>query len=160
MTARVLTIAEISNVTPEPEDDEELRRRIAEHLGITLASYARAAHHEMPLLVQRGTSESWSIIRSRVFARDRGVCLVCGLPILSDDWECGHIIDRCVGGTDRDANLVAMHTMCNRIKPLHETRDAYFAWVSTWYEERERGLRAMLSELHTRYPISPGKGPM
>lgn len=124
-----LTLAELGDLLPEPENDAELRRRIAAHLGITLVSYEREACWEMPTRVRRGTSESWGSIRRRIYHRDSGKCHVCGFGIVEDDYECGHIIDRDRGGTDRDANLTAMHAVCNRRKPPHETREEYLYWV-------------------------------
>ena len=56
---------------------------------------------------RRGTLESWSVIRRRIYERDRGVCQICGRQTRIDgDYECGHIIDRYVGGSDRDDNLL------------------------------------------------------
>lgn len=81
-------------------------------------------------ILRRGTAEGWSTIRARVFARDRAICHVCGQAVAADDYECGHIIDRCADGTDRDSNLVVMHVLCNRMKPVHVTRAEYLAWLS------------------------------
>lgn len=73
--------------------------------------------------------EAWPEIRSRIFDRDCGVCHVCGQEIDREYYECGHIVDRAAGGSDRDHNLVAMCNVCNRAKPIHETREEYLAWV-------------------------------
>ena len=79
--------------------------------------------------LKRGTKESWSTIRGRIFERDRGICHVCKMSVDPDVYECGHIVDRCAEGTDLDSNLVVMHTTCNRLKPVHSTRAEYEAWV-------------------------------
>lgn len=68
--------------------------------------------------------------RKRIYARDHGVCHVCAIAIEFDLYEIGHIIDRCRGGSDRDSNLVTMCIVCNRRKPVHETRNSYLNWVA------------------------------
>ena len=78
----------------------------------------------------RGTTLPWSHLRALVYERDRGMCQVCGDAVDLDSYECGHIIDRVVGGSDRLSNLVCMCISCNRLKPLTETREEYIAWAS------------------------------
>ena len=78
----------------------------------------------------RGTTFPWLHLRALVYERDHGVCQVCGDAIDRDSYECGHIIDRVVGGSDRLSNLVCMCITCNRLKPLTETREQYIAWAS------------------------------
>lgn len=71
----------------------------------------------------------WDKLRKFVLERDGGRCFVCRLSV-GDDYECGHIIDRMVGGPDRASNLVAMHTMCNRMKGVHHTREEVVVWIT------------------------------
>ena len=78
----------------------------------------------------RGTTLPWSHLRAIVYERDRGTCQVCGDAVDLNSYECGHIIDRIVGGSDRLSNLVCMCISCNRLKPLTETREEYIAWAS------------------------------
>jgi hypothetical protein len=77
----------------------------------------------------RGTPLTWDQTRQLIWERDGGVCQVCGDAITWQEYECGHIIDRCVGGSDRLSNLVCMCIVCNRLKPLTETRAEYMAWA-------------------------------
>jgi hypothetical protein len=77
----------------------------------------------------RGTNLSWDHTRQLIWDRDGGVCQVCGDALEWQEYECGHIIDRCVGGSDRPLNLVCMCIVCNRLKPLTETRAEYMAWA-------------------------------
>jgi len=82
-------------------------------------------------------------LRRRIWERDHGICQVCGLDIIyfselkyiegTGFYECGHQIDRMVGGDDADYNLVVMCMPCNRLKPIHETYDEYLEWVSGGY---------------------------
>jgi 5-methylcytosine-specific restriction endonuclease McrA len=79
----------------------------------------------------RGTLMSWNRIRKIVWERDGGTCQVCG-EILEWDywgWECGHIVDRCMGGSDRPSNLEVMCYWCNHRKPPHKTKAEYYEWV-------------------------------
>jgi HNH endonuclease len=78
----------------------------------------------------RGTTLPWSHLRAIVYERDRGTCQVCGDTVDLAFYECGHIIDRVVGGSDRLSNLVCMGISCNRLKPLTETREQYITWAS------------------------------
>lgn len=80
--------------------------------------------------VNRGTvNDQWRATRANVYERDGARCHVCGTDVVWDNYECGHIVDRVAGGTDRPSNLVCMCIRCNRLKPVHDTRDAYIAWV-------------------------------
>jgi SOS response regulatory protein OraA/RecX len=98
----------------------ELKKRLLEE-----EPYEQAAKAAL-----RGTTVPWSHLRALVYERDHGVCQVCGDAIDLDSYECGHIIDRVVGGSDRLCNLVCMCISCNRLKPLTETREAYIVWAS------------------------------
>lgn len=80
--------------------------------------------------VKRATILSWVATAARVYERDRGYCHACNLAVPRDYYECGHIIDRCRGGSDRMSNLVVMCNVCNRLKPLHDSRSAYLDWVA------------------------------
>jgi hypothetical protein len=77
----------------------------------------------------KGTTLSWDQTRQLIWERDGGACQVCGDSITWQQYECGHIIDRCVGGSDRLSNLVCMCILCNRLKPLTKTRAEYLAWA-------------------------------
>ncbi len=71
---------------------------------------------------------SWPSIRRLIWRRDNGTCQVCNREV-SDYFECGHIVDRVAGGSDLPSNLVTMCYLCNRLKPIHETREQYVAWL-------------------------------
>lgn len=74
---------------------------------------------------------SWAKLRKAVFARDGGICKVCGREVVwGKNYECGHIVDRCAGGKDEMENLVSQCYICNRTKPVHDTREEYEAWVA------------------------------
>lgn len=81
----------------------------------------------------------WENLRWLVWDRDGGICQVCLQPVKGEHYECGHIVDRCVGGPDYLSNLVVMHNLCNRLKPTHKTRAEYAAWVRSgaWMAELE-----------------------
>jgi HNH endonuclease len=85
-------------------------------------------HHAAEAALQ-STNLSWDQTRQRIWERDGGMCQVCGDAIEWQEYECGHIIDRWLGGSDRLSNLVCMCIVCNRLKPLTETRAEYMAWV-------------------------------
>ena len=80
--------------------------------------------------LQKATTDSWHKIRARIWERDQGQCHCCGAHIDKRDYDCGHIIDRCVGGPDRESNLVVMCVYCNMgLKPVHRTREEYLLWL-------------------------------
>jgi hypothetical protein len=95
--------------------------------------------HQLPdrvwnILESRYRAYHWRRLRKRVYARDRGQCMVCGFMLTGDNeqyWECGHIIDRYLGGPDHINNLVVMCIACNRLKPGTETREDYLGWAKT-----------------------------
>lgn len=80
-------------------------------------------------IVKRATMQSWYSIRQDVYTRDNGICHVCGDVTPRRHYECGHIIDRVCGGSDRPSNLVTMCIACNRHKPCHTSRAEYIAWL-------------------------------
>lgn len=89
---------------------------------------------------QRGTNEKWASIRRRIYKRDGGVCQVCRNPVVfGKGYECGHIVERFLGGSDLDDNLVAMCWTCNHTKPPHDTRAEYEAWVAAGGEWQRIG---------------------
>lgn len=78
----------------------------------------------------------WRVLRREVYDRDRAICHVCGAHVPPTNYECGHIIDRMCGGWDHPSNLVVMCRTCNRMKPPHDTRAEYMAWLEAgdWRE--------------------------
>lgn len=83
-------------------------------------------------LMKRRTAESWTAIRRRIYERDEAICQVCGRWVPFDgEYECGHRVDRMVGGSDLDDNLHVMCYLCNRCKPVHSSLDEYEAWRAT-----------------------------
>lgn len=72
---------------------------------------------------------SWAKLRQQVYERDLGRCRVC-LQRVGRVWDAGHLIDRCVGGTDTLSNLVLMCQRCNRTrKPVTPTYEAADKWI-------------------------------
>lgn len=134
---------------PEPEDYAAIRAAMAPALYASIRAKVLEAHERgkiadvdvdaieatimsrLELGLRRATMESWTAIRRRVYQRDHGFCHVCGFGVVADGYECGHIVDRCMGGSDRDSNLVVMHDDCNRLKPFHATREEYTEWLRT-----------------------------
>lgn len=105
------------------KERERQRERIFEMIPCMKADKAAA----------RGTLLNWNRLRKLVWERDSGICQVCGRTLSWEQWECGHIVDRCVGGTDKPGNLVVMCIICNRLKPLHVTHEDYEAWRDGGY---------------------------
>lgn len=128
---------------------------------MTLDAFVNAeARKETWDLVQRATNDSWRDVRLQVYERDRAICHVCGMYVPSSYYQCGHIIDRCVGGCDRPSNLVVMCNVCNlTAKTPTKTRDEYFAWLAA--DPYVRLLRRHRRELEDCYAqeISRGSEP-
>ncbi len=77
-----------------------------------------------------GCELNWSNKREIVYERDNGICHICGKHVPWEDYNCGHIVDRCCGGSDRLSNLVCMCAYCNDVmKDCHETREQYVEWL-------------------------------
>lgn len=83
-------------------------------------------------LLKKGTAESWSTIKSRIWERDEGICQVCGFDLRQDpdSYELGHKVDRVCGGSDTDDNLCVQCVACNRLKPPHDTWEEYEEWIA------------------------------
>lgn len=105
---------------------------------------------------KRKTDETWNKIRKRIWNRDRPRCQVCKKRILPEFYECGHIVDRVRGGSDLDDNLVAMCITCNRLKPCHNTREEYDAWVASGFWTTEMLAHEQFPVLCEQLDLSPG----
>lgn len=99
----------------------------------------------------RGTKKPWKQIRREVYDRDRGICQVCGDFVEWEYYECGHIIDVLRGGSDRKSNLLCMCNVCNRRKPIHNTRREFWDWV------RSGEWKSLLQRMHDSDPQAFGK---
>lgn len=74
----------------------------------------------------------WNALRGKVFDRDGGVCVICAKVLTFDrDYNCGHVVDRVVGGPDHLDNLVAMCESCNQAKPVHFDQDEFDGWAES-----------------------------
>ncbi len=116
--------------------DDYLRSRLSDDEALHQyeqgqARVPRMADETAKQAAQRATRMSWAKTRKQIWERDRAVCQVCGVNLHQSIYECGHIIDRTVGGSDRLANLVAMCVVCNQLKPFTETIDLYLEWART-----------------------------
>jgi 5-methylcytosine-specific restriction endonuclease McrA len=53
------------------------------------------------------------VYRARVWARDKGTCHLCGLPVDPCDWHLDHIVPLSRGGKHCYANVAVAHPYCN-----------------------------------------------
>ena len=51
--------------------------------------------------------------RQLIYARDGGICQICGQPVPFDDLAIDHIVAVAVGGTHEPRNVQATHRRCN-----------------------------------------------
>lgn len=81
----------------------------------------------------------WMTLRRQVYRRDSGRCQVC-LQRVGRLWDCGHLVDRCVGGRDELSNLYLSCVRCNRTtKPIHRTRPEALAWLHAEQQRARTG---------------------
>jgi hypothetical protein len=73
----------------------------------------------------------WLKLRSAIYIRDRGICWVCNGFVKLLEYDLGHLVDRCMGGTDTIDNVAVMHKKCNLAKPLHATLEEALKWKLT-----------------------------
>jgi 5-methylcytosine-specific restriction endonuclease McrA len=74
---------------------------------------------------------SWAKLRREIYDRDGGMCQACGMPV-GKRWDCGHVVDRIVGGSDTLDNLKLMCIRCNRtLKPITPTRGEAQRWMDS-----------------------------
>lgn len=74
-------------------------------------------------------SPCWNKLRSDVYIRDKGICWICNKLVPLNEYELGHLIDRCNGGQDDYDNLAVMHKKCNEAKPQHHSMDEHITWL-------------------------------
>ena len=58
----------------------------------------------------------WAMTRRRIYARDEGVCHLCGYVISDERWDVDHVVPRSLGGGHEDTNLALAHKVCNSSK--------------------------------------------
>ena len=74
---------------------------------------------------QRPTSGQRRSLRKRVFLRDRGICWICGKPVIwnapnnplnpsDDEYTLDHVVPFIYGGKWSMSNLRVAHRKCNR----------------------------------------------
>jgi len=81
----------------------------------------------------------WQTLRSEIYNRDNGMCWICNKFVELQDYELGHLVDRCNGGQDIYENLAVMHKGCNNSKPKHYTLEEAIVWkLRTRYLATER----------------------
>lgn len=85
---------------------------------------------------RRPVYRNWTRLRSRVLKRDKSTCQVCFIPVkdekgFASSYECGHIVDKMLGGEDALSNLLCMCFRCNQNKPVHRTIEEFDAWRQT-----------------------------
>ncbi len=139
--------------TPNPEWESALRymrrsfttrekKRIEHEPGLTrmqaIAKVWEKRRERALDRLRRGTTESRTQIKARIWERDGGRCQICNLDL--DRYPqlatLGHRVDRSCGGSDSDVNLEIECVQCNRhVKPFHETLEAYFVWRAEYRGE-------------------------
>ena len=70
----------------------------------------------------------WLQMRSDVYIRDKGICWVCHEFVDLQDYDLGHLVDRCRNGENEYDNVTVMHKKCNRSKPRHKTLEDATKW--------------------------------
>lgn len=73
--------------------------------------------------------DNWQMLRSLIYARDNGICWICRQFVPLNQYDLGHLVDRCNGGQDDYDNLAVMHKKCNTGKPQHHTMDEHILWL-------------------------------
>lgn len=104
-------------------------------------------------------------IREQVYRRDKAICRVCGRKLNWDIYECGHIVDRVVGGSDELTNLAAMCLICNRLKPIHRTKEEFAEWCKLDTDEMlinpiRQGIKIAQRNLAENGYMAGGQPPM
>lgn len=118
-------------IVPPFKDIREVRQRIV-HLYLQTGMEAPLDDYftvqTVRQWVRNARKSQWPRLRGEVYQRDKGICDVCALRVEDAHYNCGHIVDRCVGGEDALENLVVMHEICNQLKPVHRSAEEYREW--------------------------------
>jgi 5-methylcytosine-specific restriction endonuclease McrA len=67
--------------------------------------------------------------RQIIYKRDKGLCWICRELVPFEEYELGHLVDRCNGGIYDYDNIVVMHKLCNSQKPKHKTIEEHITWL-------------------------------
>ena len=73
----------------------------------------------------------WLRLRSDIYIRDKGMCWICNTFVSLEDYDLGHLIDKCNGGHNDYDNLAVMHKLCNLSKPKHTSLEECLKWKLT-----------------------------
>lgn len=71
--------------------------------------------------------------RAKIYARDNGMCWLCGLHVSVRIFSIDHVIPLSKGGTNNLSNLRLAHKDCNSIKSDHpiESKEDFFNLILT-----------------------------
>jgi hypothetical protein len=142
---------------PDPQDTRERQRRALRlALGLSPLPPSVPPVVSVPSL-PREPAVSATIpqdLRERVFRRDGGRCVACGVVLdrsgadATRGYDCGHLQDRSAGGPNTMTNLVALCAVCNRLRmPSCST-----AWVAVCWLMRQPGSRlGSLADITARH---------
>ncbi len=82
----------------------------------------------------------YSVAKSEIYIRDKGLCWICGEFVILQDYHLGHLLDRVNGGSFTYDNLAVMHQKCNLSKPKHMTIEEALRWKLSFSINNYRGL--------------------
>jgi hypothetical protein len=125
---------------------EAATRRAERDKAINAARFESAitsAHLEAGRRMVTAGLPSWVVLRRLIYERDAGICWVCGAVVPDWNYECGHLVDRMVGGLDIPTNLAVMCRFCNRVKPVTTTIEETIRWrdAGAWWPDMEPRIR-------------------
>jgi hypothetical protein len=95
-----------------------------------------------------------------VFARDEGICRICGEPVEWEDAEFDHIVPISKGGAHTEANLATTHRRCNRSKRTNgaEFSLPVFGRTQERTQPRSSGVRSDLGSPSPSRPVPSHEG--
>jgi 5-methylcytosine-specific restriction endonuclease McrA len=89
------------------EERAEYRRN---HYAANAEAYKRKAQEYR---VRKTGAFVAQVSRRAIYARDRGLCGICGLPVQFSEMHLDHVIPLCQGGTHEPSNVQVSHPACN-----------------------------------------------
>jgi hypothetical protein len=77
---------------------------------------AKRARDAARYAMTRGASEAERFTLDEIYARDHGVCYLCGKDVTKQNWSMDHVIPVVLGGPHTRANVRLAHRSCNSRK--------------------------------------------
>lgn len=113
---RAWAMASYRRVMADPERRERFLAWVRQYIKRDHVRSRRVSATQRYRAQQRGNAAPEMFDRSEIFARDGGVCHICGGLVNPESWHVDHVVPLARGGEHSRTNVAVAHPFCNQSK--------------------------------------------